>query len=105
MVLMAHEHEEHIRRLLDALPRREAPAVLDAILVRWRAEERRSGALGAVGVGAALLFAFIVWSGSGHTPAPVYLDIEVVDVDSLTPPTPDFPGAAIGHGAEEFDNP
>ncbi len=102
---MGHEQEDQIRRLLDALPRREAPAALEAILVRWRAEERRSHALGAVGVAAALLFAFAGLSRWGEAPAPVYLDIKVVDVESLTTPTPDFPGAAIGHGAEEFDSP
>jgi ferric-dicitrate binding protein FerR (iron transport regulator) len=97
--------EERIRRLLDALPRREGPAALDAILTRWRAEERRSRALGVVGVAAALLLAVVAWSGLSETPAPVHLQIEVVDIESLAPPTPDFPGAAIGHGAEEFDNP
>ena len=103
--MVAHEPEEQIRRLLGAVQRRKAPVALGTILARWRAEERRSRALGAVGVAAALLLAALVWSGSAETPAPVYLDIEVVDVESLTPPTPDFPGAAIGHGAEEFDNP
>ena len=103
--MVAHEREEHIRRLLEAVPRHEAPAALDAILARWSAEERRSRTLGAVGVAAALLLVGLVWSGSLDKPAPVYLDIEIVDIESLTPPTPDFPGAAIGHGAEEFDNP